>query len=70
MRSYLHDIEVHVHVETQSHDPEAGALRVSLDGDDKKAVWLPKCQIQFEKKTARTAVVTAPERLLYEKGLI
>jgi hypothetical protein len=70
MRSDLHDLEVYVHVETQPHDPDHGALRVSLDGDEKKAVWLPKSQVTFEKKTFRTGVVTVPERLLYEKGLI
>jgi len=70
VRSDLQDIEVYVHAESQPHDSESGAIRVSLDGDEKKAVWLPKSQIEFEKKTRRTGVVTAPERILYEKGLI
>lgn len=70
MRSDLHDLDVHIHAETQTHDPEEGALRVSLDGNDKKAVWLPKKAIQFTRKTRSSGVVTASERLLYEKGLI
>lgn len=71
MRSDLHDIECYLHYETHPGQPDEGAIRVSLDGDDKKAVWLPKKAVQFEGKHGRGGyIVTAPKRLLIEKGLV
>ena len=33
-------------------------------------IWLPKSQIEFEKKSATIVVVTLPEWLAKEKGLV
>lgn len=63
-RSDLHDVTLVLHHET------AQALLVSEAGDKRKAVWLPKSQITFDKKPKATVAVTAPEWLLTDKGLL
>jgi len=63
-RSHLQDVMLVLHHET------AHALLVSEAGDKRKAVWLPKSQIEFEKKPKATVSVTAPEWLLTDKGLL
>jgi len=70
MRSDLYDVMVHLHFETSPGQEDEGAIRVSLNGNDKQAVWIPKAACQFEKKGKNLAVVTASERLLTEKGLV
>lgn len=70
MRSDLHDVQVYLHHETSPGIEDEGAIRVSLDGNDKKAVWLPKAACQFERQSRNLAIVTASERLLTEKGLV
>ncbi|MBY0560153.1 MAG: hypothetical protein K2Q04_09905 [Hyphomicrobium sp.] len=59
-----------MHHETQPDDPERGGLKVSDDGDDDRAVWLPKSQVQIESRRGRVIVVTMPEALATEKGLV
>ena len=63
-RSDLHDVTLVLHHET------AQALLVSETGDKRKAVWLPKSQIEFEKRPKATVEVIAPEWLLIDKGLL
>lgn len=70
MKSRLHDLELYLHHETQPGDDEHGAIKVSLEGEDDEAVWLPKSACQVEHKSDRIVVVTAQERLFFEKGLI
>jgi hypothetical protein len=73
MRSNLHDLECIVHHETEK------AWLVSTDGVRDNAVWLPKsaCEVQpvagadarhFGR--GRKAILTAPEQLLIDKGLV
>ncbi len=65
MKSDLHDIEVQIHSITDK------AVLVSL-GDRTKAVWMPKSQAELDQSspTAATGILTAPEWLLLDKGLI
>lgn len=65
MRSDLVDLTLYVHAETER------AVRVSDDGDLAKSVWLPKsqCEVDYTKQRG-VAVVTMPERLATEKGLV
>lgn len=65
MKSDLIDLTVHRHAETDK------AIRVSDDGDDQRAVWLPKtlCEIDPTKRP-NIVIVTMPEWLAAEKGLI
>jgi hypothetical protein len=62
----LYDMRLFLHAETQKED---GAILVSHDGDKENAVWLPKSQIEWQKNTPSTVLVTAPEWLVVEKGL-
>lgn len=70
-KSDLADVEVYVHADTTDRK-ENGAYRVSLDGDDKKAVWIPasQCELDWTDKKKRLAVLTAPEATLIAKGLV
>ena len=68
MKSDIFDIQVKIH-----HDsPQTKAILVSLDGDEKKAVWLPRSMIEYEYTNNRTgaAEISAPEWFLLDKGLI
>jgi hypothetical protein len=69
MRSDLIDIAVIIHHETKPGKPDAGAILVS-DGDRKKAVWLPKSAVEIERRPRGEAIVTMPERLAIDKGLV
>ena len=65
MKSDLHDIEVHLHHETDK------AVLVSKDGERKNAVWIPKSACELEKSPrTRSWVLTAKEIVLIEKGLV
>lgn len=64
MRSNLVDLELHRHHETEK------AILVSDDGDSSKAVWLPKSAVEVEENGRGIVVVTIPERLAIEKGLL
>ena len=76
--SDLHDFALALHHET------ALAILVSADGQEAKAVWLPKSRCEFEKKNSTLpgirkngqsvnlpcVVVTMPEALAVEKKLL
>lgn len=66
MRSNLHDIEVYLHHETDK------AWKVSTTGHRDDGVWIPKSQAELEKPTtwSTSYILTAPEPLLIEKGLV
>lgn len=54
----------------QMHHQTADAVLVSDDGNSKKAVWLPKSQVEIEIVRGDIVEVTMPEWLAEEKGLI
>ena len=62
-RTNLHDLRLFFHAETEN------AIRVSHDGDDTTAIWLPKSQVEYQMRTPSTVIVTAPEWLVIDKGL-
>lgn len=64
MKSDLVDLTMVLHHETER------AILVSDDGDRRKAVWLPRSMIEIERKPRGIVVVTLPERLALDKGLI
>lgn len=66
----LTDIEVHIHAETKRGEPNAGAILVSLDGEKKSAVWLPKSAVEFEETSPGIWTVTLPLAMAMEKGLV
>lgn len=46
------------------------AIRVSDTGEDAKAVWLPLAHCEVEKRPRGIVVVTCPEWLALDRGLI
>lgn len=68
-RANLFDVTVRLHHETHPGEKDAGAILVSDTGNRKKAVWLPKAQIEFEIVSGAIITVTLPEWLAIEKGL-
>jgi len=68
-RSGLIDITLIIHHETSPWSADNGAILASDDGNKARAVWLPKCAIEIERKHGH-AIVTMPERLAKDKGLI
>lgn len=62
--SDLIDVTVQLHHETPK------AVLVSDDGDRENAVWLPLSQCEIEHKRSGIVVVTLPEWLAIEKGLV
>ncbi len=64
MKSDLVDLTMQRHAETEK------AILVSDDGERDHAVWLPKSRIEIEKKDRAVVVVTLPEWLAIEKGLV
>lgn len=82
--SDLHDLTLVFHHETSPGKPDSGALLASIDGDENKAVWLPKSQIEFKatgnyvtgrRKNGQavrlvTVTVTLPEWLAVKNGLL
>jgi hypothetical protein len=65
MKSDLVDIMVFKWRETEK------AVLVGEDDEDiKRAVWLPKSQIEIERRPDGFHTVTLPESLAHEKGLI
>jgi hypothetical protein len=69
-RSELIDIEVELHHETHPESDDEGAFKVSLDGNEKRAVWVPKSVSQIERKARGLAILTLKESLALTKGLI
>lgn len=78
--SDLVDVTVLLHAESKRGQKGQGAIRVSNDGDDDKAQWLPKSQVEFSTTGKRqrskqgpgveVVTVTLPEWLAKDKGLI
>jgi hypothetical protein len=68
MKSDLIDIEVFLHYETEK------AVLVSDDGDKDKSVWVPKALIELVPSSRytgpRNKIMTIPERVAIEKGLV
>ena len=68
MRSNLTDIEVYLHHETEK------SWLVSTDGDRSRGVWVPKSQGELANESGHASIplciLTAPEPLLIEKGLV
>lgn len=64
----LTDIEVFLHHETEK------AWKVSTTGHRDDGVWVPKSQAELEQPTHLSVsniwILTAPEPLLIEKGLV
>lgn len=65
-RRQLADVEVHLHHTTQA------ALLVSLDGQNSKAVWVPKSLVEVDgvAEIGRRVTITLPESIAIEKGLV
>lgn len=63
-KSDLVDLTMHLHAATER------AIRVSDTGEEEKAVWLPLSQVEVLKRPGGIVVVTLPEWLAHEKGLI
>lgn len=66
-RSDLIDLAVRVHHETPG---KHGAFLVSTDGKAKNAVWVPKSQTELAPGSKGMAVLTCPEWLAIDKGLV
>ncbi len=64
MKSDLIDVTMQLHHET------AKAVLVSDDGDRDHAVWIPKSHCEIEDKGQGVVIVTLPEWIAREKGLI
>ena len=64
MKSTVVDIDVKVHARTDR------GIRVSTTGQQIDAEWLPLSQIEVEMKQGGLAVVTLPEWLAPDKGMI
>lgn len=78
--SDLVDLTLCLHAESKRGLKDQGAIRVSSDGDDAKAVWLPKYECEFSLTGRRQrskqgpyveiVTVTCPQWRAKEKGLI
>ena len=64
MKSDLVDVAVQIFVRTER------AVLVSDTGEKEDGVWLPLSQIETEQKPDGTAIVTMPEWLAAERGLV
>ena len=65
MKSDLTDISCFFHHETDR------AILVSDDGDEAKAVWVPKSQVEVcQTDDPRIVTVTLPEWLAQQRGLM
>jgi hypothetical protein len=49
VRSDLIDLTVALHYETPAHGVNPGAVLVSDDGTESRAVWIPKSRCEFQK---------------------
>jgi hypothetical protein len=64
MKSDLTELELQLHHETDR------AILVSDDGDAANGCWLEKSVVEFEKKGNWRVIVTLPEWLAIERGLV
>ncbi|MBT9385512.1 hypothetical protein KM176_16680 [Pseudooceanicola sp. CBS1P-1] len=58
------DLEMQIHAQTLR------SVLVSDDGEEANAVWLPLSQIELVRRRGGIAIVTLPEWLAIEKGLV
>ncbi len=58
-----YDMRLFFHGETDD------TIKVSVDGDADKGVWLPKSQIDYYLQSSEVVHVNLPERLVLENGL-
>mgnify|MGYP001765947044 CR=1 FL=1 len=63
-RSDIIDLVLCLHHETEA------AILVSETGFRADAVWLPKAAVEFERSPLVTRIVSLPERLAIDKGLV
>jgi hypothetical protein len=82
--SDLIDLDMALHAETHPGNSEKGAVLVSNDGDEEKAVWIPKSLCQFERSNSlitgtrkngqkiqlNVAKVTTQQWVARDKGLL
>lgn len=64
MKSDLIDIAMQIHAKTEK------AVLASDDGDEAKTVWLPLSQIEMERRSGAFYIITMPDWLAIDKGLI
>lgn len=64
MKSDLVDLDVQIHATTPR------AVLASINGDIKRAAWLPLSQVDVILKRHGTATVTMPEWLAVEKEMV
>jgi len=64
MMESVTDIEVQVHFRTDR------AILISATGDEADAVWIPLSSCEVEMRTGGTAIVTLPEHLAIDRGLV
>lgn len=64
MAEKLCDLFLHLHAKT------AKALLLSTDGDEARAKWIPRSQIEFEIKLRNGVDVTMPEWLAIKSGFV
>ncbi|MCO5083055.1 MAG: hypothetical protein M9955_15540 [Rhizobiaceae bacterium] len=66
IKTRLTDLELMIHHQTDK------AVLVSADDNREGAVWLAKSQVEFEEEpvVGRAQIVTMPEQLAFEKGLV
>jgi hypothetical protein len=62
--SDLVDLTLQLHAETEM------AILVSDDGDKARAIWLPLSRCEIERKSAGVVIVTLPEWLATQRGLV
>jgi hypothetical protein len=61
------EAEVYFHYETEESSENAGAIKVSLNGDEDCAVWLPKKEINIHFTRVGRRLVQVPEWLWIKK---
>ena len=59
-----------VDIEMQLHHETPKAILCSLGGKRDKGIWLAKSLVEYVTKKQNIIVVTMPQWLAYEKGLI
>lgn len=66
MKSNIVDIQVELHHETRN------AVLVSVDGDRKRAVWVPLSVVEMpdDYEVGHEISIAIPEKVAIEKGLV
>lgn len=78
--SDLIDLTMFLHAESKRGQKDEGTIRISQTGDDTRAQWIPKSQVEFtltgrrersrQGQGCEIVTVTIPEWLAREKGLV